>query len=248
MERAHAIIEKGTVRLGNARIERRWNAFLGTTVELLYTPEGADSLTRRSPEFHLDYDGRPVAAPDLGDITWSESVDSHGASIKMELRGPGIAFSMETVLLHDNPAFLRLMSVTNTAGSPVELTRAAADVLPLDATRYVVGDPAGDAVPGGRVGGKPVHYVSLRGDKDTFLIGASRETRFALFDPNPAYCAPVWEGSVFIPPGKTWQGPPVSLLWLHGPEAAEPARAIARLHHAWEARNAASAVFHPSRN
>lgn len=248
LERAHAVIEKGTVQLGNAWLERRWNAFLGSTVELLRLPGRIDSLVRRSPEFHLDYGSRPIAAPDLGDIGWSEAVDSHGAAVTLELAGPGVAIRIESFVFHRVPAMIRTLSVTNTSGDPVELTRAAPDVLPLDPARYRPPGDARETAFNARINGKPVHYGMVRSESDTLLLGASRETHFALFNPNPSYCAPVWEGNVLIPPGKTWQAPDVSLLWVFGGEGADTMGAVANLHSAWESRNAASAVFHPSRN
>lgn len=247
MQRAYATIDKGVIYLGNAWLERRWSAFLGTTTELLQQPEAQDCLDRKSPEFHLDYGGRPIAAMDLGDLAWSESVDAHGAAISMELHGPGIAVQLETFLFHGCPGIVRTLSVTNTSGEPVAVTRAATEILPLKSSRYAARSIQGEAEISLMACGEPIHYVALRGSSDTLLLGASRKARFALFHPNPAYCAPVWEGQRLLAPGATWKAPPASLYWIRG-TATDPATDLNGFHRHWEARDTADGAFHPSRN
>lgn len=247
VERAYARIEKGLVRLGNAWMERRWSAFLGTTTELRVPAGGVDCLSRKSPEFHVDYGNRPLAAMDLGDLNWSESVDDLGAAVTLDLQGPGVAIRLETCLYHRAPGLVRQLSVTNTGGESVAITRAAAEVLPLDPDRFLSRSVQGEAEFSLMAAGEPVHYAGLRGAEGQFLLGAFRRARFALFHPNPAYCAPVWEGSVSLGPGKTWQAPPVCLYWLSSAGPA-PSEALQAFHRQWEARNAAIGAFHPSSN
>lgn len=248
MERAYARIEKGVICLGNAWLERRWSSFLGTTTELRLQPAGDDCLDRKSPEFHIDYGERPLAAMDLGDLSWDEAVDDHGAAITMELHGPGIALRLETCILHHCPGAIRSLSITNTGGEAVSVTRAAAEVLPLKPDRYASRSIQGEAEFSLMACGEPIHYVSLRGASDALLLGACRKARFALFHPNPAYCAPVWEGSVALQPGKTWQAPAVSLYWVRDTNGADLARDLGEFHRHWEARNTAIGAAHPSRN
>lgn len=248
LERAYAKIDKGVIRLGNAWLERRWSSFLGTTTELLKRPAGQDSLERKSPEFHLDYGGRPIAAMDLGDLSWSETVDAHGATITMELHGPSVAVHLETTLFHPCPGLIRKLTVTNTGGEPMALTRAAAEVLPLKTDRYTARSVQGEAEFSLMACGEPIHYAALRGAEDTLLLGACRKARFALFHPNPAYCAPVWEGHVELLPGKAFQAPAVSLFWSRDGSASDLANELNAFHRIWEARNAAAGAFHPSRN
>lgn len=248
MDRAYAHIEKGVIRLGNAWLERRWSSFLGTTTELRLRPGDRDCLVQKSPEFHLDYGDRPLAAMDLGDLNWSESVDTHGAAVALDMQGPGVAVRLETYLFHKCPGMVRTLSVTNTGGEPVTLTRAAAEVVPLDGDHYETRSAHGDAEFQLMVFGEPVHYAALRGTSGAFLLGACRRARFALFHPHPAYCAPVWEGSVALYPGRTWQAPQAILFWSPAGAAADLAEELSRFHRQWEARNEALDTFHPSRN
>ncbi|MDP2322639.1 MAG: hypothetical protein Q8N51_01240, partial [Gammaproteobacteria bacterium] len=241
-------IDKGVIRLGNAWLERRWSAFLGTTTELLRQPAGEDCLDRKSPEFHLDYGGRPIAAMDLGDLNWSESVDAHGAAITLDLRGPGLAVHLETFLFHSCPGLIRTLTVTNTSGDTVAITRAATEVLPVKPARYTARSVQGEAEFSLMVGSEPIHYVALRGGADALLLGACRKARFALFHPNPAYCAPVWEGSMTLQPGCAWEAPPTSLFWSRDGAAQNLSNELNGFHRLWEARNAADGAFHPSRN
>jgi hypothetical protein len=247
LQRAQATIEKGFIQLANPWLERRWNAFMGTTTELLWLPERRDCLAQKSPEFHLEMDGRVMAAQDLGDVGWTDTSDGHAAAVVLSLSGPGVTIQLETVLLHRCPGMIRTLTVTNTGGSPATVTRAAVDVLPLDPTVY-----------GGRVEsstrftaeskGDSIHYAALPGTSDQFFLGAYRKARFVLFDPNPAYCAAVWEGSALIPPGKSWRAPSTMLYGCRG--LSEPAiqTTLQAFHQAWEARKAAEAGLHPSRN
>ena len=247
MERAHAKIEKGCIQLANRWLERRWNAFMGTTTELLRLPERRDCLAQKSPEFHLEIDARSLAAQDLGDIGWTDTTDGHGAGVVLSLSGPGIAIQLETVLLHRCPGMIRTLTVMNTSGAPATVTRAAVDVLPLDPTEY--GARAASAPQfTAQSQGDSIHYTAIRGDSDRFLLGAYRKARFVLFDPNPAYCAAVWEGSALIPPGKSWRAPSTTLYWCRGLQETAIHPELQAFHRAWEARKAAEGGLHPSRN
>lgn len=248
MKRASATIDKGVVRLGNAWLERRWSAFLGTTTELRRQPAWHDCLARQSPEFHVDYGSRPLAAPDLGDISWSETTDAFGASVVLELQGPGVALRLETYLFNQCPGMLRLLSITNTGASAIPVTRAAAEVLPLQSNRYASASIQGEAELSLMACGEPMYYVALRSGSDAFLLGACQKARFALFHPHPAYCAPVWEGSVPLQPGRTWQAPPVALLWVPDATSADLSAELGAFHRCWENRNAETGAFHPSQN
>jgi len=185
---------------------------------------------------------------DLGDLSWSESIDAHGATITMELHGPGLAVQLETTLFHRCPGLIRTLTITNTSGETTPLTRVAAEVLPLRSETYSARTVQGEAEFSLMACGEPIHYVALRGEKDTILMGACRKARFALFLPNPSYCAPVWEGHVDLLPGKTFQAPPVSLFWSRDGAASDFAEELNGFHRLWEARNIAAGAFHPSRN
>lgn len=247
MERAHAKIEKGSIQLTNPWLERRWNAFMGTTTELLRLPERRDCLARKSPEFHLELDGRAIAAQDLGDIGWADTSDGHGAAVVLSLSGPGIMLQLETVLLHRCPGMIRTLTVMNTSGTAATATRVAVDVLPLDSSEYggrATSSPHFTA----QTQGESIHYTAIRGTSDLLLLGAYRKARFVLFDPNPAYCAAVWEGSALIPPGKSWRAPSTLLYWCRGIQEAAINAELQAFHRAWEARKAAEGDLHPSRN
>lgn len=247
LKRAYTKIEKGYIQLSNRWIERRWNAFMGVTTELLRLPEGRDCLVKRSPEFHLEMGGRSIAAQDLGDISWADGSDSHGATVVLSLSGPGVALQLETVLLHHCPGMIRTLTVTNTSGSPTSVTRAAVDVLPLDPGAYGEGASSAPLFTV-QSGDDTVHYTAIQGRSDLFLLGAYRKARFVLFDPNPAYCAAVWEGSALIPPGKSWRAPSTTLYWRRGVQETAIHTELEPFHRAWEARKAGQAGLHPSRN
>lgn len=220
---------------------------MGTTTELLRLPDRTDCLARKSPEFHLDLDGRPIAAQDLGDIGWTDTSDGHSAAVTLSLSGPGVVIQLETVMLHRFPGMIRTLSVTNTSGVPATVTRAAVDVLPLEPREF---DPGPEAAPRFALSaqGESVHYASLRGAGDLLLLGAYRKARFVLFDPNPAYCAAVWEGSALIPPGKTWRAPAAVLYWCRAGHEPQLHSELGAFHLAWETRKAAEGGLHPSRN
>lgn len=248
MERAYARIEKGVVRLGNAWLERRWSSFLGTTTELRRNPGGEECLSQRSPEFHIDYGSRPLAAMDLGDLSWSDGTDAHGAWITLDLQGPGVAVSLETLFFHRVPGQVRTLSITNTGGEIVVITRAAAEILPLNPDAFRARSVQGEAEASLTALGEPIHYTALRGAGGAFLLGACRRARFALYHPHPAYCAPVWEGSVSLEPGKTWQAPPAVLYWSGSGGGTDLAGELNGFHRIWEARQLGLDAFHPSRN
>lgn len=220
---------------------------MGTTTELLRLPDGLDCLARKSPEFHLDLDARPIAAQDLGDIGWTDTSDSHSAAVTLSLSGPGVVLHLETAMLHSFPGMVRTLSVTNTSGVPATVTRTAVDVLPLEPREF---DAAHETAPRLTVNsnGETVHYASLRGVGDLILLGGYRKARFALFDPNPLYCAAVWEGSALIPPGKTWRAPAVTLYWCRAGHEGTLQAELGAFHQAWETRKAAEGGLHPSRN
>lgn len=220
---------------------------MGTTTEVLRLPERRDCLAQKSPEFHLELDGRSIAAQDLGDIGWTDTSDGHGAAVGLALSGPGVSIQLETVLLHCCPGMIRTLTVTNNSGSPATVTRAAVDVLPLDPAEYgtrAASSPRFTA----QSRGDSIHYAAIQGDANLILLGAYRKARFVLFDPNPAYCAAVWEGSALIPPGKSWRAPSMTLYWCRGIQETVIHTELQAFHRAWEARKAAEGGLHPSRN
>ena len=206
--RAGTAINAGTVRLWNQWLERRWSAFTGGTTELHLLPDQGDCLTRRSPEYHLDYGNRSLAVMDLGDVSWSDHCDAYGASVRLEQTGPGIRLRVETFLSHSHPAMIRSATVTNTSGSAVSIARIASDVLPIDPARFQPDDSTPRSV---LLDPHTMYYRPLEGKDRCLWFGATKPDGFALFAPNSAYCAPVWQGDITLDPGQHWEAPPVAL-------------------------------------
>jgi len=234
--RATAAIDTGVVRLCNGRIDRRWSTYTGATMELYLGGNSEDCLTRKSPEYHLDYAARPLCAADLGDVSWSEARSGMGAAVIMEQRGPGVALRLHTVLAHDRPWMARQLEVTNTGRETVSITRAAADVLPVDPDRFRLPDRASRSTSRIAVRSQKgiYHYDALEGGHGTLLLGARADHQLALYAPNPRFCAPVWTGSVPLAPGKTWSAPPVMLYWAAGPPDDATSDELQDLHATWQ--------------
>lgn len=231
MPRAQAAISTGIVRLGNAAIERRWSTYTGATTELLLNHASQDYLTRKSPEFHIDYGERPLAVTDLGDVSWSESCDSFGASVTLEQHGPDIGIRLKTQLAHEAPWMVRELQITNTGDTTVTITRVAADVLPVDVLRF---SPAQRDVRTEFCSPETLRYAVLNHSGAGLLLGAPEDHSIALFDPNPKFCAPVWTGSQPVAPGKTWAAPPVGLFWVKDLTAPGLGADLERMHTEWQ--------------
>ena len=229
MKRANASIETGVIRLYNGWLDRRWAAFSGASTELLVN--GHDAFTRKSPEYHLDCNGEPVAAHDMGHISWSESVDPFGATICMEQSGHGLHVRLTTFMSHGHPGIVRCLQLCNTADAQIQVTRYAAEVLPLKSTQFkTTSTPEGVRT---CVDDEYLYYQPLISNTGTLWLGSPCENGFALFAPNPNYCAPVWTGNKTLEPGQVWTAPPSSLFWAGGSETDTPIAALNDLHGEW---------------
>lgn len=226
--KSRAAIEPGVVRLSNRWMERRWSTFTGATTELHLGPAGGDCLTRKSPEYHVDYGDRPLAVTDIGDVSWSDHSDARGASIALEQAGPGISLRLETFMPHGQPGIVRQLSLTNTGAEAVQVTRLAPEILPLKPRRFRVLTQDEVVAP---LGTRSVCYRALRDGEQTIWFGGLQSGGFALFTPNPAYCAVVWTGSYTLAPGKTWKAPPAFFFVAMGGCAPDTAPAMLEAFH-----------------
>ena len=236
MNRAVARIDMGVVRLSNQWLERRWSAASGATTELRLPGPSGDCLTRISPEYHVDYGPVPLAARDLGEVGWSESGSASGASITLEQAGDGVYLRLETFLSHTRPGMVRQMELTNTGLDPITIPRVAVDILPLCKEEFPILKTGWEGAEiGGLPGARQLHYRALGGIRGAILIGSGQTEGFALYDPHPAFCAPLWVGDYRLPPGKTWFPPCSALFWV--PEAPQeaPVSELEGLHSDWKA-------------
>lgn len=217
MNRAEARIDTGVARLTNRWMERRWATFTGATTELHLTGVDGDSLTRKSPEFHIDCGEHALAVSDCTDLAWSEAVDQHGASLGVAMRADGLFIRLENFIAHESPGMVRQLQLFNTSHDILTITRVATDILPLDPNVF---SPQGNVedrswMPVEDPGATRYHaYVSS--PAGGLLLGANQSDGFALFTPNPRYCASVWTGYEEIAPGKAWAPPPTTLVWQVG--------------------------------
>jgi hypothetical protein len=211
-------------------LTRRWSAFTGATSELHTIGKRDDWLTAKSPELHIDYGERPIAIPDLGDIAWSEAVSQQGASIRLEAAAPCIHVRLETFLSNHRPGMVRSLEITNTGSETTSLSRVAAEVLPMDPAQVQPVEAAPLEVP---FEGAPHFYRVLGGDAGAVWLGGPQPEGFALFHPNPKFCATVWTGNQPLAPGQTWKAPPATVLLATTADAAHVLPAMNHLHAEW---------------
>ena len=234
MERARTAINMGVVSLANHWLERRWSAVRGTTTELRLPGRSGDCLTQISPEYHVDYGLKPMAARDLGDVGWSESSSASGASIVMEQAGAGVYLRLETFLSHQRPGMVRQMELTNTSRVSVTITRLAVEILPLKKEELPVLEACRASVETKEDSGYGyLYYRALGGIRDTILIGSSQPEGFALYEPHPAFCAPIWTGECQLGPGKSWAPPISALFWIGEGPGEAPVSDLEGLHADW---------------
>lgn len=231
MLRTQSSLDLGVVRLWNRWLDRRWSAFSGASTELKLHPSGKDVFTRKSPEYHLDIDGEPTAVWDLGNVSWSETCDDCGAAVVLEQSRTGLYLTVETFMPHHVPGIVRQLSVSNTGTRSIRVTRVAADILPLAPDQFQKGRQ--DAFRS-RLQDQDIYYQTLLGRPLSLCLGSTQADGFALFSPNPDFCATVWTGNETIAPGKTWKTQPVGLVQcpLDAPEAVR--ERLNALHAAWE--------------
>ncbi len=235
MNRAEARIDTGVARLTNRWMERRWATYTGATTELHLTGVDGDALTRKSPEFHIDCGERAIAVSDCTDLAWSEAVDQHGASLSLAMRSPGLFIRLETFIAHQSPGMVRQLQLFNTSHAALTITRVAAEILPLDPdtfspngiTENRTRDLAGRA-------GETRYLAHVTAPAGALLLGTNQPDGFALFAPNPRYCASVWTGYEEIAPGKAWTPPPTTLTWQAGATPTDiDTEAVAGLQEHW---------------
>jgi hypothetical protein len=236
MERASSAINLGIVCLANRWLERRWSTVRGTTTELRLPGRSGDCLTQVSPEYHVDYGEVPLAARDLGQAGWSESASASGASVVMEQAGDGVYLRSETFLSHQRPGMVRQMELTNTGAAPVRITRLATEILPLDRAVFPPLNTCRAKVDlEGNSGPNSLYYRALGGIRGTILIGSGHPEGFALYEPHPSFCAPVWVGEYQLGPGKSWAPPCSTLFWTPETPHEAPATGLEGLHADWMA-------------
>lgn len=219
MDRAQALIRTGFVQLSNPWMERRWSTLLGATTELTLSgsPRG-DCLTRKSPEFHLDFGGKPYAVHDLGETNWSEKSDHHGCTLTMTQSATALSLRLDNFMAHRSPGMVRQLEILNRSQSTVRLSRVAVEILPLDPEQFRTpsASDGNDAAPENIFAQNDRRYCALTSQAGTLILESPQPTEFSLFTPNPQYCAVVWKGTLDLAPRAVWKSPRSTLFWASG--------------------------------
>lgn len=204
MARAYTRIDHGGAVLGNDWLERRWSAFLGTTVELRQKLARGyvEWIAVPGPDFLLEAGGVPVTPERLGPVEWSESFNAFGGTISARRAGPGLVVDVRTTALHDLPAMVREVSVLNTGEGPVAVAVRGVDRLGLrrDGAGVLYGNPAVRAESATVRGG--IGAAELRGHgRLGLLMGIEPSGTLALFEPDHDWCLSGAAHGEELPPG-----------------------------------------------
>ncbi len=219
MDRAQAFIRTGFVQLRSPWMERRWSTLLGATTELTLAGNlQGDCLTRKSPEYHLDFGHQPYAVHDLGETTWSEMSDHHGCTLTMTQSASTVALRLDNFMAHRSPGMVRQLEILNRSETTVRLSRVAVEILPLDPEQFATpseGDAKNEATES-LFRQNDRSYCALDSQAGTLILESSGSTEFALFTPNANYCAVVWKGTIDLAPRAVWKSPRSTLFWARG--------------------------------
>lgn len=128
-ERAYTRIAFNRAVLGNQWLERTWSGFFGTTNSLLLKPGNSEWVIVQNPEFSLRVNGETIEPMTLGEIDVSEECNELGASLIIRKARPGLDVRITCTALHDVPALIRVVSVTNTSAETIQLDSLTSEIL-----------------------------------------------------------------------------------------------------------------------
>jgi hypothetical protein len=205
---ARTRIDVGAAILANAWLARTWSAFLGTTVSLRHPEDVAECTARQAPDFQVEAGGRAWDGAALGGPSWSEEADPQGVTLQAEFEQDGLLVTSRAFAFHAAPALLRVLTVANHSGAPMDAGPFTLESLAFDAgTR---GTPLTTGA------------LVLSGGSRAWILAADAP---ALPQMDPGGARVAYAGVRTLPPGAQWHLPETALIACDDatPEAAQAA-------------------------
>jgi hypothetical protein len=215
--RAYTYIDRGAAIVGNGWIERRWNAFLGTTVGLVDKATGFDWINGECSEMYLDLDGQGLDTMALGKAAWLEDTSALGATLTCMHERPGLDVQIQTMAYHDLPVLLRTVRLLNKSRHPQSLRRIVLDSFAMRRKTF-------RALVHGFHESHPelVHKtderaVALQLTRRGLILGCEASATYELCAPNPMACAVARDETVNLPEDRWIALPACYLIPYQGP-------------------------------
>lgn len=200
--RAYTHVDRAWARVGNRWCERVWSSFLGTTTSLVQKAGEVEWAAAESPEFRATVEEVELGPMELGEVEWSEECDGLGATLAMERRACGIALSVRTLALHDNPALMREVRITNLGEREVLLGSCTVDSLNYEGGVSFRVNSFSNTVDRGEIGDDElIAVVNPKGEG--LLVGRSGDGVFVFDDAGGCNCATVSRGGGVLAPNDT---------------------------------------------
>ncbi|MBW7865867.1 MAG: hypothetical protein GX580_09975 [Candidatus Hydrogenedens sp.] len=223
MTRAFTHISHGIARIGNARCERHWSAFMGGVAEFRQVFPGkgyVEWIETPGEDLELALSGVDGPTPEWGAPEWSETCSATGAALAVRRRFGPLVVTSRVTAPHELPGLFREITLLNTGSAPVPVARLALERLPLrrDGAGVLTEGPALRAVAASGVlapcGAVAAELGGLGGLG--ILLGMEAGGRFELFDPDPAHCALVCADPPTLQPAVPWTAPATFCLFYLG--------------------------------
>jgi hypothetical protein len=128
-DRAYTRIDFNRAIVGNRWIERTFSGFFGTTNCLHKKGQETEWIIAQNPDFSLQVDGVTIAPMDLGEVDVSDGCGELGATLRIIKSSARVEVTIETTALHDVPAMIRTMSVTNRGAEAIQLDSVTSEIL-----------------------------------------------------------------------------------------------------------------------
>ncbi len=208
MPRAYTRMNNGSAVVGNDWIERCWSEFLCKTVELRQKLPGGyvEWIEASGTDLRLEMDGVPLRLESAGPPEWSDSCDTFGAAVTARWPGPGWVVAVHTTALHEHPALVRTVEVSNLGVRDFTLTAVAVDVLALrrDGAGVLTHGLARRSEAAAWETEERAVAAELQGrGRLGLLLGLEHGGRYELFDPDPSRCVLALNAPAMVAPDKT---------------------------------------------
>lgn len=211
--RAYTRIRLNRVTVGNRWLERTWSGFFGTTTSLLHKPGNSEWVVAQNPEFSLNIDGETIEPVALGEIEVSEECNEFGAVLRIRKARPGLDVTVTTTALHDVPALVRVVTVTNTAAEAVQLESMSSEMIEWEekAGELVAHRFFKDATGPYQCGPEDPCIAMLHKNRG-MLLGRLGDGELHLNTPNPYQCSVLWPCAYTLKPIEKWTAPPTYII------------------------------------
>ena len=128
-DRAYTRIDFNRAMVGNQWLERSYSGFFGTTNSVNTKGRDIEWIVAQNPEFALSVNGESFGPMDLGEVDVSDECSELGATLLITKSNADIEVSMAITALHEVPAIMRSLSVTNRSSEDIHLDSVAMDIL-----------------------------------------------------------------------------------------------------------------------